>query len=130
MSLIRSTGTKIEVFFGKRLWARGLRYRKNDKFVIGKPDFSFRGVKVAVFCDSEFWHGRNWKRAKLRFSGNREYWVSKIERNIKRDRKVNRILSKSGWQVIRFWAEEIRKNPDACADLVKRAVDERKAFHT
>ena len=61
MQAIRCKDTKIEVLLRKELWSRGIRYRKNAKSVFGKPDIVFKGKKVAVFCDSEFWHGYNWK---------------------------------------------------------------------
>ena len=60
MAANKSKGTKIEVLLGKLLWNAGIRYHKNDKSIIGKPDFVIRGAKIAIFCDGEFWHGRNW----------------------------------------------------------------------
>ena len=60
MSRIRSNNTKIEIVLSKALWAKGYRYRRNDKNVIGKPDFVFKKIKLAIFCDSEFWHGKDW----------------------------------------------------------------------
>lgn len=61
MQAIKSKGSKIEKLLGKEMWKIGLRYRKNDKSVFGKPDFSFKKYKVAVFFDSEFWHGKDWE---------------------------------------------------------------------
>ena len=61
MSANKSKGTKLEILFGKLLWNAGVRYRKNDKTVFGKPDFVIRKMKIAIFCDGEFWHGRNWE---------------------------------------------------------------------
>ncbi|MGQ0541710.1 MAG: very short patch repair endonuclease [Blastocatellia bacterium] len=131
MQRIRSKGSRIEVLLGKALWTRGLRYRKNDPRVFGKPDFTFKRRKVAVFCDSEFWHGKNWRQAKRRIKGNQEYWLAKIERNIRRDREVNRNLRKEGWVVLRFWAKDLQKDPNMCAQKVEEAILKRgqKMFH-
>lgn len=132
MRRIRSTGSHIERIFGKALWAKGLRYRKNDRTVFGKPDFTFKGCKIAVFCDSEFWHGKDWKKAKKRIKGNQEYWLAKIERNIRRDREVNRKLRKEGWIVLRFWAKDLQKDTGFCVDQVTEAIIRQRAelFHT
>lgn len=70
MVAVKSSGSKIEVMLMKELWSRGLRYRKNVKSVIGKPDIAFIGRKVAVFCDSEFWYGYNWNERKSDFKSN------------------------------------------------------------
>lgn len=115
MQNIRSNGTKVELIFAKTLWAHGLRYRKNDRTVLGKPDFTLKKHKLAVFCDSEFWHGKNWKQNHRKIKSNRKYWIKKIERNMQRDREVNRELKKRGWKVIRFWAKQVEKNPDKYA---------------
>jgi DNA mismatch endonuclease Vsr len=115
MQAIRSKNTSIEILLGKTLWAKGLRYRKNDSRVFGKPDFTFKQHNLAVFCDSEFWHGKNWKETKRNIKSNKQYWLKKIERNIRRDKQVNKELRKQGWKVIRFWAKHIVNNPEKCA---------------
>jgi len=126
MSRIRSKGSKIEIIFGKALWAKGLRYRKHYK-VEGKPDFAFPGAKVAVFCDSSFWHGRNWgSERKNEFKVNQDFWIKKIERNIERDKEVNEALRSQGWKVIRFWDDEIIKSPETRAKKVYDLVSKRR----
>ena len=125
MSRIRSKDTKIEVILRKELWSRGLRYRKNVKSIEGKPDIAFIGKKVAVFCDSEFWHGYDWEHRKDDIKTRREFWIPKIERNIQRDLEVNRILEEQGWIVLRFWGKEIQKDLIGCADRIERVVRER-----
>lgn len=122
MRRIRSKGTQIEKRLGKALWARGLRYRKNSPRVLGKPDFAFCRQKVAVFCDSEFWHGRHWKTAKERFKSNRDYWIPKIEGNIRRDRYVTKALRSEGWIVLRFWVKDLQRNHEKCVDRIVEAV--------
>lgn len=122
MKQIKNKDSKIEIALRKELWARGLRYRKNAKNVFGKPDIVFIGKKVAVFCDSEFWHGFNWEERKADFKSNQDFWIPKIERNIQRDKEVTEKLEADGWTVLRFWGKEIKKNPGKCADRIEKAV--------
>lgn len=65
MRAIRNSNTKMEIALAKALWARGHRYRKNDKTVFGKPDLTLKRYKLAIFVDSEFFHGKDWGTAKL-----------------------------------------------------------------
>lgn len=122
MSRIRSKDTSIEVLLRRELWKRGLRYRKNYSAVTGKPDIVFKRRRIAVFCDSEFWHGYDWETRKQAIKSNREYWIPKIERNIKRDLFVNSVLREQGWIVLRFWGKEIRTSLIACADIIEKTV--------
>lgn len=125
MKAIRYKDTKIEVVLRKELWSRGIHYRKNCKDLPGKPDIVFKGKKVAVFCDSEFWHGYDWENQKDRIGTKREYWIPKIERNIERDKEVNRELQVLGYTVIRFWGKHILKNPSECADEIEAVLNKR-----
>ena len=86
-------------------------YRKNDKNIFGKPDFSFKKYKVAVFVDGEFWHGKDWDIRKNDIKSNQTFWIAKIERNMARDREVAEMLLKSGWKILRFWGKEVVKEP-------------------
>lgn len=125
MKAIKSSGSKIEKTLGKALWNNNCRYRKNDKSVFGKPDFVFKGKKVAVFCDGEFWHGKDWEIRKNNLNSNKEFWINKIEGNIKRDQKVNQTLRDSGWIVLRFWGKDILNNTEKCAEIVKNKLANR-----
>jgi DNA mismatch endonuclease (patch repair protein) len=127
MKAIKSKGTKIEELLGKALWSRGLRYRRNNKSVFGKPDFTFKNHKIAIFCDSEYFHGKDWEIKKHRIKTNTEFWQEKIERNIERDKDVNEYLLKNGWQVIRFWGEDIKKNLDICVLKIEQAIEDKKS---
>lgn len=129
MSRIRSSGTKIEVLLAKTLWARGVRYRKNDKTVYGKPDFVFKKIKLAVFCDSEFWHGKDLINIQNRIGTNNEFWVSKITRNIERDLKVNQTLTEAGWTILRYWEKDIKKNIDYITDQITNTIKDLKLNH-
>lgn len=122
MRQVKNKNSKIEVLLRKELWDRGLRYRKNVKRIYGKPDIAFIGKKIAVFCDSEFWHGYNWEERKKDFKSHQEFWIPKIERNMERDSEVVSKLESEGWTVIRFWGNEIKKNTAQCADIIEKAV--------
>ena len=122
MKAIKSKDSDIEVLLRKALWAKGIRYRKNVKSVYGHPDIAFIGKKVAVFCDSEFWHGYDWEVRKKTLDNNKEYWIAKIERNIARDKIVNDYLESHGWIVIRFWGKDIKKNTLNCVERIEKAI--------
>ena len=121
MQRIRSNDTSIEIKLRTALWAEGIRYRKNVKTLPGKPDIVVTKYKIAVFCDSSFWHGRDFE-SKKPVGTNHEYWDAKIRQNIQRDEKVNKQLRALGWTVLRFWDEEINKNLAECVQAVQEAV--------
>lgn len=122
----KSKGTKPELVLAKAMWALGLRYRKNSGSIFGKPDFSFKKYKVAVFVDGEFWHGKDWEQRKAEIKGNREFWIAKIERNIRRDMEVTGRLKAEGWTVLRFWSNDIVKNAGCHAEKVKEIIQARR----
>lgn len=126
MQAVKSTGSKIEVILGKALWERGLRYRKNNKKVFGKPDFTFSKYKIAIFVDGEFWHGKDWEIRKYDHKSNQKFWHQKIERNIQRDKEVNAELEKQGWIVLRFWGKQIEKDLVNCLEIIEQKIKERK----
>ena len=123
MQAVKSKDSKIECLLRQELWNRGLRYRKNVNSVFGHPDIAFIGKKVAVFCDSEFWHGYDWEKRKNDIKSNKEFWISKIERNMARDEEVNDYLTSHGWTVLRFWGKQIQKDAAGCADLIEEEVN-------
>jgi len=124
MSHIKSKDTSIEVLLRKALWHEGIRYKKNLKTLPGKPDIAITKYKIAVFCDGELWHGKNWETRKETISTNRDYWVPKIERNITRDNENEKKLENMGWVVIRFWGGKIKKNLFDCINEIKKTIYE------
>lgn len=126
MQAIKNKDSEIELILRKELWKRGLRYRKNVKNVFGHPDIAFIGKKVAVFCDSEFWHGYDWEHRKADIKSRRDFWIPKIERNMQRDIEVTGVLKSDGWIVLRFWGKEIKKDVCKCADIIETAVKNNK----
>jgi DNA mismatch endonuclease (patch repair protein) len=114
MSRVRSSGSEIERRLGRALWAAGLRYRKQYP-IFGKPDFALVSARIAIFCDSDFWHGYRWGEKRRReHKSNQAYWFAKIERNRKRDRLVNQQLRAEGWRVLRFWEHDLKADLAGC----------------
>src|SRR5579872_2002647 len=122
MSAIRAKGTQLEVKLGKELWAKGFRYRKNYRKIKGTPDFVLTKHKVVIFCDSEFWHGKLFRKENFPVKTNRDFWYAKILRNIQHDKEVNRVLKKEGWKVFRFWGAEIILAPDKCVNKISKYI--------
>src|ERR1019366_2162614 len=114
----RSRDTKAEMLLRRALWKRGVRYRLHDARLPGKPDIIVAKARVVIFCDGDFWHGRNWRsrKAKLARGANAAYWIPKIEANIQRDRKKTRELEQLGWSVLRFWETDILRDPQSVAE--------------
>ena len=125
MRQVKNKDSQIEIALRKELWSRGIRYRKNSSKVFGKPDLAFIGKKVAVFCDSEFWHGYDWENKQNEIKSRREFWIPKIERNMARDLEVNDKLKSEGWIVLRFWGKEIKSDVSRCADIIEKTLSER-----
>ena len=122
MRQVKNKNSKIESLFRSELWSRGIRYRKNVLKIYGKPDIVFIGKKVAVFCDSEFWHGYNWAERKNDFKSHQEFWISKIERNMERDKEVTAKLESEGWTVLRFWGKDIKHDTNKCVDIIENTL--------
>lgn len=125
MQAVKNRDSKIEVVLRKELWKRGLHYRKNAKNIFGHPDIAFIGRKIAVFCDSEFWHGYDWENRRNDIKSNREFWIPKIERNIQRDIEVNETLRNNGWIVLRYWGKDILSRTGEIADEIEKSIKER-----
>ena len=128
MKRIHSKDTSIELKLRKALWKNGIRYRKNVNELPGKPDIVITKYKIVIFCDSEFFHGKDWEvlRPRLEKGDNAEYWIKKLKRNIERDDLVNKRLLVEGWTVIRFWGKDIMKNTDQCVKVVKETIFDQK----
>lgn len=122
MQANKSTGTKPERILAKALFARGHRYRKNNTSVFGKPDLTFKKLKLAIFVDGEFWHGKDWQVRKHDHKTNREFWWKKIERNIERDIEVNEELRRRGWTILRFWSKDIEKDLVSCIAEIEEKI--------
>lgn len=123
MAAIKSKNSKIELTLRRALWSKGLRYYTHYN-VTGKPDIVFSKKKLAIFVDSHFWHGYDWKNLKKKLKN--EFWFNKISTNIKRDAKVNKVLKSEGWTVMRFWEHEIKDNLESCVNDVSTEYEKKK----
>lgn len=124
MSNIKNKDTSIELKLRKALWKKGYRYRKNYNKLPGKPDIVLTKYRIAIFCDSEFFHGKDWEKLKLQLEKgkNSEFWINKISKNIERDEKIEKELNFMGWTVLRFWGKDINKNVDECVKVVEEKI--------
>lgn len=107
------------------LWRLGLRYRLHPRRLLGRPDIVFARQRVAIFCDGDFWHGRDWptRRVKLARGANGEYWIAKIESNMRRDTATTAQLEALGWRVVRVWEGEIRQQLDAVVHHIREQLE-------
>lgn len=128
MKNIKNKDTGIEVTLRKALWEKGYRYRKNDRRLPGKPDIVLTKYKIAIFCDSEFFHGKDWEilKPRLEKGKNPDYWVKKIERNIQRDEEKDQQLNFMGWTVIHFWGKDILKDTEQCVRVIEETIFDQK----
>lgn len=124
MKNIKSKNTSIELELRRALWKKGYRYRKNYNELPGKPDIVLTKYRIAIFCDSEFFHGKDWEvlKPRLEKGNNSEYWLKKIERNRIRDQEINKELLFLGWTVIRFWGKEIKQDVNQCVRIIEETI--------
>jgi DNA mismatch endonuclease (patch repair protein) len=125
MGSISLKNGKAESTLAKALWSRGVRYRKNYRNLPGSPDIAVTRHKVAVFIDGEFWHGYDWANRKMGLRRNQEYWIEKIEENMKRDKRDTRALQDLHWTVIRFWSSDVERNLNSCLAAVIDCIDDK-----
>jgi len=132
MSKIRGKDTSIEVALRKALWRRGYRYRKNFKNLPGSPDIVLTKYQIAIFCDSEFFHGKDWDilKPRLEQGKNPDYWIKKIQRNMQRDMEKDKTLNLIGWTVIHFWGKDILKNTEECIRVIEEVIFDLKLGET
>lgn len=124
MKHIKAKDTAIEVILRKALWEIGHRYRKNYKGLPGHPDIVLTKYNIVIFCDGEFFYGKDWEglEVRLKKSNNSEYWIRKIARNMERDEEVNKQLRNLGWSVLRFWGQDIKKDPNGCIKTIEEHI--------
>lgn len=118
MAKIRLKDGRSESVLAKELWHRGIRYRKNFKKLPRSPDIALTKYKIAIFIDGEFWHGYDWDARKQKLKSNKDYWIEKIEENMARDVRNNKLLIDLGWKSIHFWEKEIKKDLAGCIEKI------------
>ncbi|SFE86963.1 DNA mismatch endonuclease, patch repair protein [Paenibacillus catalpae] len=106
MRAIRSV-SRLETRVSKKLWACGIRFRRNVASLFGKPDFAIKKYKIVIFIDSCFWHSCN-QHANIPKT-NSEYWIAKLERNRKRDIQVTEYYRSKDWNILRIWEHDLKK---------------------
>jgi DNA mismatch endonuclease, patch repair protein len=123
----KKADTRCELLLRRELWLRGLRYRLHHAALPGRPDVVFMKQRIAIFCDGDFWHGRDLENrlAKLARGNNAQYWIAKVERNVERDRRHTKALEETGWRVLRYWETDVLRRPDEIADEISRLVTDR-----
>lgn len=119
MSKIKSRGTGIELTMKAALEKSGIPFEYQPK-LFGRPDFLIKPNAV-VFCDSSFWHGRNWKTLRLKLK--QAYWRDHIANNRKRDALVTKTLTRDGYIVLRFWDDHINKHPEECIAVIRAELN-------
>jgi DNA mismatch endonuclease (patch repair protein) len=122
MSRIKSKNTSIELSLRKALWHSNIYFRKHYSMLPGTPDIVITKYHIAIFCDGDFWHGKDWINKKIKIKNNSEYWIDKIERNINRDIRTDQALYSLGWTVVRFWGSDICKDLSGCVDYIKDVI--------
>ena len=124
MRSIKGKDTSIEMILRKALWKKGYHYRKNYKNLPGTPDIALTKYKIAIFCDGEFFHGKDWEilKPRLERGKNSDFLVTKISRNRERDEEINKKLLFMGWIVIRFWGMDIKKNTDEYIRVIEETI--------
>ena len=124
----RKYDSRHEIALRRELWKLGLRYRKYVAKLPGNPDLVFVGARVVVFCDGDYWHGRDWERLRAALSRrhNADYWIAKIARNRERDQEHTVRLTGDGWLVLRFWETDILGDLQGIAQRISQVVQERK----
>ena len=128
MSRIRGKNTGIELILRKALSGSGVHYRLYSSKVFGHPDICIEKLKIAIFCDSEFWHGYHFEENKTKIHSNQTYWIPKIERNIARDKEVNKTLKKQGYLVLRYWGKEIENELERVLAEILEKIKERETL--
>ena len=120
----RKRDTPPELLLRRALRKQGVSHKVCVDTLPGRPDIVVSSANLAIFCDGDFWHGRNLKLRLVRLASghNAEYWISKIKANVQRDRRVGRLLRKKGWTPLRFWESDLRADPDRAARVVVKAI--------
>ena len=123
MSRVKAKRNQVETKLAKALWHRGYRYRLNYKELPGSPDIAITKYCIAIFVDGEFWHGKDFEERKSKLINNKDYWVEKIEENIKRDNQNDRLLRQIGWIPVHFWTKDIEESAEYCIECIEEFIE-------
>ena len=124
MSHVKTKRNSAEIMIAKSLWHRGYRYRLNYKALPGSPDIALAKYRIAIFIDGEFWHGKYFEQRKTKLKNNKVYWIEKIQENIDRDLKNDKLLRQMDWYPIHFWSNDVIKYCNQCVEEVICLIDD------
>ena len=124
MSHVKTKRNSAEILIAKSLWHRGYRYRLNYKTLPGSPDIALTKYRIAIFIDGEFWHGKDFEQRKTKLKNNKDYWIEKIQENIDRDLKNDKLLRQMEWYPIHFWSNDVIKYCNQCVEEVICLIDD------
>ena len=124
MSHVKTKRNSAEIMIAKSLWHRGYRYRLNHKALPGSPDIALAKYRIAIFIDGEFWHGKDFEQRKTKLKNNKDYWIEKIQENIDRDLKNDKLLRQMDWYPIHFWSNDVIKYCNQCVEEVICLIDD------
>lgn len=124
MSHVKTKRNSAEIMIAKSLWHRGYRYRLNYKALPGSPDIALTKYRIAIFIDGEFWHGKDFEQRKTKLKNNKDYWIEKIQENIDRDLKNDKLLRQMDWYPIHFWSNDVIKYCNQCVEEVFCLIDD------
>ncbi|MFR7562448.1 MAG: very short patch repair endonuclease [Coprobacillaceae bacterium] len=125
MAHVKTKKNSAEVMLAKSLWHRGYRYRLNYKALPGSPDVALTKYRIAIFIDGEFWHGKNFEQRKNKLKNNKDYWIEKIQENIDRDLRNDKLLRQMDWYPIHFWSNDVIKYCNQCIDEIIYTIEDR-----
>lgn len=125
MSHVKTKRNSAEVMIAKSLWHRGYRYRLNYKALPGSPDIALTKYRIAIFIDGEFWHGKDFEQRKKKLKNNKDYWIEKIQENIDRDLRNDKLLRQMDWYPIHFWSNDVIKYCNQCIDEIIYTIEDR-----
>ena len=125
MSHVKTKRNYAEVMIAKSLWHRGYRYRLNYKALPGSPDIALTKYRIAIFIDGEFWHGKDFEQRKNKLKNNKDYWIEKIQENIDRDLRNDKLLRQMDWYPIHFWSNDVIKYCNQCIDEIIYTIEDR-----
>ena len=124
MSHVKTKRNSAEIMIAKSLCHRGYRYRLNYKALPGSPDIALTKYRIAIFIDGEFWHGKDFEQRKTKLKNNKDYWIEKIQENIDRDLKNDKLLRQMEWYPIHFWSNDVIKYCNQCVEEVICLIDD------
>lgn len=125
MAHVKTKKNSAEGMLAKSLWHRGYRYRLNYKALPGSPDVALTKYRIAIFIDGEFWHGKNFEQRKNKLKNNKDYWIEKIQENIDRDLRNDKLLRQMDWYPIHFWSNDVIKYCNQCIDEIIYTIEDR-----